>query len=198
MQIKWDESQAAPLIIWQILHSFRASKKWSESIICLQVFRNKQLLYYADVVSVFCKPLLNICNKHLLMSPSLEQLPTVFSSPSVGSSWAECNPCANADCVFSFPQQALTPLRKRHSCQSWKSSVIWETTWTLLTFWEPALLEVLHFVLSYHLGPSHWKLQRWFNLCLFVCRPHTGDHRVLLLRRPSQLPAQKERIIYLL
>ena len=60
---------------------------------------------------------------------------------------AHFTPCAHADYLpifyfFFSAQQALIPQRKRHWCQSWKSSVTWETTWTLSTCWEPALLEV--------------------------------------------------------
>lgn len=35
----------------------------------------------------------------------------------------------------------------------------------------------------------------WTSL---ICRPNTGDHRVLLLRRPPELSAQKTRILHLL
>ena len=35
----------------------------------------------------------------------------------------------------------------------------------------------------------------WTSL---ICRPNTGDHRVLLLRRPPELSAQKTRVLHLL
>lgn len=36
-----------------------------------------------------------------------------------------------------------------------------------------------------------------FNWPPNVCRPHTGHHRVLLLRRPAQLPAQEKGMLRL-
>lgn len=39
-------------------------------------------------------------------------------------------------------QPMLIPRRRKRWCQSWRFSVTLETTWTLLTCWGPALLEV--------------------------------------------------------
>lgn len=68
--------------------------------------------------------------------------------------------------IFSLPQRAPMPQRRRRWCQSWKSSVTWEITWTLSTCWEPALLEVRPPccpAVSLETVEWEWKLQRLFT-----------------------------------